>query len=179
MPLSPRLLLDFGCASIRHDKGNCDEHPFFHYPPRSYFEAFSTSSAHDSPSLTFYDNFTMANNFKPPDGAPPQYPNQVHHDAGPYYPPNSASPGPGQFPQQGLYQNEGYYGPPQGAYQQGPWQQQQQYYGPPQQQMYYQQGPPPGGYYDDRGRGGGGAAGGICAGLLGALACCCCLDFLF
>lgn len=128
----------------------------------------------------------MADKYNAPSGPPPQYPPQIHHDAGPFYPPNSApSPAPGPVNYMGTYppaQNpDGFYGPPQGQWQQGPYNappQQGGYYGQP-QPMYYQQGPPPGGYYEDRGRGGGGAAGGICAGLLGALACCCCLDILF
>src|ERR1700759_3059723 len=105
----------------------------------------------------------MADNqkFEPPSGPPPssiQAPPQVHHDAGPYYPPNTPvdnARGPQTYPP--AQDPSGGYMPPQGWNQAppgGPWQgppgQQPPYgYGPPgpQQGMYYQQGPP-GGYYD-------------------------------
>src|SRR5882757_5681124 len=130
------------------------------------------------------------NKYSPPSGPPPSngptYPPLVHHDAGPYYPPNAPvdntrGPIPENYPPaQGP---NGGYMPPQGWNQgapgpyppQGPGQP-YGYYGPPQQGMYYQQGPPVG-YYDDR-RGGPSGAGGCCAAFLGALACCCCLDIL-
>lgn len=129
----------------------------------------------------------MNDNYKyePPSGAPPNangpsYPPQVHHDAGPYYPPdapvdNTRGPVPQSYPP--AQDPNGGYMPPQGWNQgaPGPWPPQQGgYYGPPQQGMYYQQGPPVG-YVDDR-RGGGGD--GCCAALLAALTCCCCLELL-
>ncbi|ETI23505.1 hypothetical protein G647_05307 [Cladophialophora carrionii CBS 160.54] len=102
----------------------------------------------------------MADNqkFEPPSGPPPglalQAPPQVHHDAGPYYPPDAAidntrgpqkyppaqDPSGGYLPPQGWNQ-----GPPGGPWQGPPGQQPPYgYYGPPgpQQGMYYQQGPP-------------------------------------
>ncbi|KEF60569.1 uncharacterized protein A1O9_02130 [Exophiala aquamarina CBS 119918] len=110
--------------------------------------------------------------YEPPSGPPPSMPPQVHHDAGPYYPPDAPmgdprGPIPNSYPPaQGP---TGYYGPPQAGWNQGPpgpWPPQpgqgpQPYghYGPPQPGMYYQQGPPVG-YIDDR-RGGGGAGGGF------------------
>lgn len=89
------------------------------------------------------------NKYGPPDGAPPNYNSPVHHDAGPYYPPQSpASPAPNFNNQVGPYNNYnngplvapdptygGYYNNnPQGPY------------GPP-AQGYYGPGPAPGGYY--------------------------------
>ncbi|OCT50714.1 hypothetical protein CLCR_07746 [Cladophialophora carrionii] len=136
----------------------------------------------------------MADNqkFEPPSGPPPslalQAPPQVHHDAGPYYPPDAAidntrgpqtyppaqDPSGGYLPPQGWNQ-----GPPGGPWQGPPGQQPPYgYYGPPgpQQGMYYQQGPPV--VYLDRSRGQSGADG-CCAAFLAALTCCCCLELLF
>jgi hypothetical protein len=128
-----------------------------------------------------------SNKYEPPTGPPPAQPPQVHHDAGPYYPPQDGmtdNRGPASnYPPQN---SNGYYGPPQGwnqgpPPQGGPWppqgQQPYAYYGAPQQGMYYQQGPPVGYVDDGRGRSSGGS--GFCGALLGALACCCCLDMLF
>ncbi|KIX09941.1 uncharacterized protein Z518_01022 [Rhinocladiella mackenziei CBS 650.93] len=124
--------------------------------------------------------------YEPPAGPPPvAQPSQVHHDAGPYYPPNTyvdetRGPVPNAYsPAQGP---NGIYPPPQGWNQgPGPWPQGPQAYGPgpygpPQQGMYYQPGPPVG-YFDDRR--GPSAADGCCAAFLAALTCCCCLDILF
>ncbi|OAL26820.1 hypothetical protein AYO20_09962 [Fonsecaea nubica] len=134
--------------------------------------------------------------FEPPTGPPPNsaptVPPRVHHDAGPYYPPdapvdNTRGPVPQSYPP--AQDPNGGYVPPQGWNQgppgPGPWPPQgppgQQppygYYGPPQPGMYYQPGPPPVGYYDrspDQA-----AADGCCAAFLAALTCCCCLDILF
>ncbi|EMC95691.1 hypothetical protein BAUCODRAFT_499058 [Baudoinia panamericana UAMH 10762] len=116
----------------------------------------------------------MPHQQNPPEGPPPNYPQQAHYDAGP------AGADPRGFGNFGSPPPQQQYGPGPGPYQQGgpgP-------YGPPQQgyyqqqPMYYQQAPPQqGGYYGNRPSGGAGE--GICAGILGALACCCCLDFLF
>jgi len=128
----------------------------------------------------------------PPTSPPPAYPQQppqVHHDAGPLYPPHQTpsstqpyyhqqpphpSAGTNDYPYQHP-QTQAPFAPPQGGYyyQQGGSYPQQGGYYPPQQGMYYQQ---PQGYYADgrrRGGGGGTVATGLCAGLCASL---CCLD---
>ncbi|KAK5097720.1 hypothetical protein LTR70_000565 [Exophiala xenobiotica] len=100
------------------------------------------------------------NKYGAPSGPPPNYPMSPppaqHYDAGPY--------------NQGQWQQQGQWGPPQPGYDQygqnyGP--PNQGYYGPPQGGMTYQQGmPPQQGYYVQEQRRGPGAGEGCCAALL-------------
>lgn len=123
--------------------------------------------------------------YEAPPGPPPSalvtQPPQVHHDAGPYYPPDAPvdqtrGPVPQSYPP--AQDPSGGYAPPQGWNQGPPGQQPYGYYGPPgpQQGMYYQQGPPVGYYGRSPDQG---AADGCCAAFLAALTCCCCLELLF